>query len=339
MSDTQLDAGVAPGAAPPVSVVVRRTLKVGARADYEGWLRRVTPVLAGFDGHMGTTALWLSYREVVLVFRFATLDALLVWERSEQRATLLAEVAPLTEGEVGFERLTGLEAWFRMPSAGPGAGPPPRWKMALLTWIAAFPTIQLLNAVLGPVLAPLPTLVRGAVVGAVLVFLLTWVIMPRLAAFAAPWLASRVPTDTTRREATFPVAPAAVHALLADPRRLTEIHPLIDSVNVSFDGEEAGARVIRFTVVELVPIGPFRLRNHLKGEARWASLAEIELTGWSRPGVVVRSHWRLDAVGAGTHAVQRVDVEAPWWVAGFVFRTARAAHAALLDRVRARLAK
>ena len=45
----------------------------------------------------------------------------------------LARIEPMVEGESTRRQLDGLEAWFRDPK-----GPmPPRWKMALLTWIAA----------------------------------------------------------------------------------------------------------------------------------------------------------------------------------------------------------
>ena len=47
----------------------------------------------------------------------------------------LKRIEPMVEGEASYRNLGGLEAWFRDPH-----GPmPPRWKMALLTWIAVWP--------------------------------------------------------------------------------------------------------------------------------------------------------------------------------------------------------
>jgi hypothetical protein len=38
--------------------------------------------------------------------------------------------------------LTGLESWFTLPTQ-PGLPPPPRYKMALVTWVTIFPLITL----------------------------------------------------------------------------------------------------------------------------------------------------------------------------------------------------
>jgi antibiotic biosynthesis monooxygenase (ABM) superfamily enzyme len=43
-------------------------------------------------------------------------------------------------GPMRTEYLTGLETWFTLPT-DPGAPAPPRYKMALLTWITIFPLI------------------------------------------------------------------------------------------------------------------------------------------------------------------------------------------------------
>jgi hypothetical protein len=47
----------------------------------------------------------------------------------------LTRIEPMVEGEATYRQLEGLEAWFRSPHAPM----PPRWKMALLTWIAVWP--------------------------------------------------------------------------------------------------------------------------------------------------------------------------------------------------------
>jgi uncharacterized protein len=62
----------------------------------------------------------------------------------------LARIEPMVEGESTRRQLDGLEAWFRN-----GAEPmPPRWKMALLTWIAVWLASMLMRAILTPVLGP-----------------------------------------------------------------------------------------------------------------------------------------------------------------------------------------
>jgi len=91
---------------------------------------------------------------------------------------------PLVDGGWEYRHLSGLEAWFRSP-----AGPPPRWKMALLTWIGAWPASMAVQAILIPLLG-LTTphfIVAGAISGGIVV-VLTWIAMPLLVKVANRWL-------------------------------------------------------------------------------------------------------------------------------------------------------
>jgi antibiotic biosynthesis monooxygenase (ABM) superfamily enzyme len=67
-------------------------------------------------------------------------------------------------------------------------GSPPRYKMALLTWAAAFPLLTAVNVLLGPELASLPLLGRTFLVTGILTSVLTFVVMPRLTQLCATWL-------------------------------------------------------------------------------------------------------------------------------------------------------
>jgi uncharacterized protein len=55
---------------------------------------------------------------------------------------------------------------------------PPRWKMTIVSWRMAFQTIQILTLILGPLLRDLPALLRGAILGAMMVFVMTYGAMP-----------------------------------------------------------------------------------------------------------------------------------------------------------------
>lgn len=57
---------------------------------------------------------------------------------------------------------------------------PPRYKVALLTWAAAFPLLTALNVLLHPLLGALPLPGRTLLLTGLLIGLLTYVVMPRL---------------------------------------------------------------------------------------------------------------------------------------------------------------
>jgi uncharacterized protein len=69
--------------------------------------------------------------------------------------------------------------------------PPPRHKMALLTWPAAWGLITLILWVLGPVTATWPLPLRTLLVSVLMVLGLTWVVIPNLTRLFAGWLAPR----------------------------------------------------------------------------------------------------------------------------------------------------
>ena len=97
----------------------------------------------------------------------------------------LARVEPMVEGRSNRRQLYGLEAWFRDPKEPM----PPRWKMALLTWIAVWFVSMLMRGILAPVLGPnVPQVLEAGLVSASIVVMLTWVAMPFLVKIAHPWL-------------------------------------------------------------------------------------------------------------------------------------------------------
>jgi antibiotic biosynthesis monooxygenase (ABM) superfamily enzyme len=68
------------------------------------------------------------------------------------------------------------------------AAKPPRYRQALLTWVAAYPIITVILAVLGPEIARWPLALRTLVISVLMVAALTWLIMPTLTRAAGRWL-------------------------------------------------------------------------------------------------------------------------------------------------------
>jgi antibiotic biosynthesis monooxygenase (ABM) superfamily enzyme len=65
---------------------------------------------------------------------------------------------------------------------------PPRYKLALLTWAAAYALITLSLALLGPLMASWPLALRTLVLSVTMVVALTWFVMPRLTSIFRVWL-------------------------------------------------------------------------------------------------------------------------------------------------------
>jgi uncharacterized protein len=94
---------------------------------------------------------------------------------------------PITQFETRRRQLEASGAGQRAPRAATPAAPP-RYKLALLTWAAAYALITLTLAVLGPTMAAWPLALRTLLLSAVMVVGLTWLVMPRLTRLFRPWL-------------------------------------------------------------------------------------------------------------------------------------------------------
>jgi antibiotic biosynthesis monooxygenase (ABM) superfamily enzyme len=122
-----------------------------------------------------------------IVAHFSSQADLDAWTSSELRGRLVAEADEVSIGGLNVQQAAGLEAWFQLPGQ-PIVVPPPRYKMAVVTWVALLPLLIVTNLVATPVLAPLPPILRLVPISMVLVGLMTWAVMPLMTKAFRFWL-------------------------------------------------------------------------------------------------------------------------------------------------------
>jgi hypothetical protein len=179
-----------PGDDPPVTAVASRRVKEGREEEFEEWVSGLLAAANEFPGYLGSEVLRPAEPdddEYRIVFRFDHASNLERWESSQERRRLLGEVRPLLHEDEKVQVLTGLETWFTL-SSKPGEPAPPRYKMAVVTWLAVFPLITAIFVVFRPVLSQLPFLLRTLVLTLVMVTLMTYVVMPRMTRLFSFWL-------------------------------------------------------------------------------------------------------------------------------------------------------
>ena len=190
MEESNEDRGSAAGTNPPVTAVASRRVKRGREREFEEWVSGILAAANGFPGYLGSEVLRPGDApgddEYRIVFRFDRKSNLRAWEESEERHRWLREAEPLIHEE-RVHVLTGLETWFTLPWKA-GEPSPPRYKMAVVTWLAVFPLITVILTLFGPLLGLLPMLLRTLVLTAVMVSLMTYVIMPRPTRLFSFWL-------------------------------------------------------------------------------------------------------------------------------------------------------
>ena len=169
-----------------IHVAITRKVKAGSERAFEESLRALFQKSLDQPGVLGVHLIsppqGSASREYGILRSFADEHERDEFYRSELFERWQQHVAQLTEGERTYRELHGLEAWFRAPGA------PARWKMALLTWLGVWPTSFLVGTLIGPYLITLPRLIGAALIAALIVLCLTWVIMPALVKLFHGWL-------------------------------------------------------------------------------------------------------------------------------------------------------
>jgi antibiotic biosynthesis monooxygenase (ABM) superfamily enzyme len=171
-----------------IGIVVTRRVPVANVEAFEAVLRELLLVASKQPGQLAGDvvrgAVRGGEREYFIVYRFADEARLRAWEASPERRALVRRIDALTTGGRRNE-LTGLEAWFDLPS---GQLPPPRHRMAFVTWLGIWPLVSLALWLLAPYLVVLPFLLRTGTLSALIILTMTYVVMPQLAKLAEPWL-------------------------------------------------------------------------------------------------------------------------------------------------------
>ena len=182
--------------AAPVTVLITRRVRRGRAREFERLMAGMQTAAAGFPGHMGGFLIHPDQAEEACyrtLFAFDTQTHLQAWTQSAQRSQWQQRIAEVTHGDAAMRVLTGLETWFALPRARTKV-PPPRWKMALVTWAGIYPLVVLTSYTVTPLFGrylamPLAALfVTGLITGA-----MTWLVMPVLARLFAGWLYPAAP--------------------------------------------------------------------------------------------------------------------------------------------------
>ena len=176
------------------TLVVSRRIKAGREKEYSDWVRRVIAAANEFPGYRGVTTLaprGFDSDVRYVIWRFDNRKDLDNWERSEVRNKFFLEVQDYAEQR--YEKATGMETWFSLPDMHRVVAPP-KWKMFLVTTLAAFLVSFIIRYLLTPYLGSWPLIATSLIYSSLLVGVLTWLAMPRLSHLLRKWLyASRTP--------------------------------------------------------------------------------------------------------------------------------------------------
>jgi antibiotic biosynthesis monooxygenase (ABM) superfamily enzyme len=190
-------------AAHPVTALITRRVRRGCESRFEQLMAGLQAEAAAFEGHLGGYLIKPeSGGRYQVLFAFESDAQLAAWMGSAERRAWLERLATVSRDEGSMRVLSGLESWFALPGARTQR-PPPRYKMALVTWLGIFPLVLLLSNLIGPWLAPIHPALSVLVVTALVVVAMTWFVAPALTRLLASWLYPSEP----RADSTAPKIP------------------------------------------------------------------------------------------------------------------------------------
>jgi uncharacterized protein len=176
----------------PVTVVVRRRIKPGCEEAFESAMREFINFTLGFPGHREIHVVRPQpnhSREYTVVDKFIDGRAREAFKGSPEYKGWMGTLGELTEGPPTIEEMGGLAGWFTLPDE-PTAKPPPKYKMAIVTFFGVFPLALLIPRLLKPISTDWHPLLIGALINAGIVASLTWLVMPLLTRIFRRWLFS-----------------------------------------------------------------------------------------------------------------------------------------------------
>ena len=174
----------------PASATISQRIEPACEQAYEALLVGIHEEAKKFGGFIrrdvikSTVGNHLEYTHVI---HFDDEAHLRRWEHSPERQAWLSRMSSIAVHTTPLQVLTGLETWFTLSSEKPIL-PPPRYKMAMVTWLAIFPLITLVSYATGPIFGDLPIVVRVLAVTTAVVPLMTYVVMPRMTRLFRRWL-------------------------------------------------------------------------------------------------------------------------------------------------------
>ena len=176
-----------------VTTVICRKIRPGREKDYNNWVRRYLTLERKASGYLGTTIIVPGGSQSPLRYiirRFADKPAMEAWDNSGESLKLIEEANNYSTRH--YETSTGLETWFTLLDLKTlSQSPPPRWKMAIVIFFAAYAISSVSRSILNPFIGEWPLLGNAVIYTAILVVSLTNFALPIMNRLFRHWLYPR----------------------------------------------------------------------------------------------------------------------------------------------------
>jgi uncharacterized protein len=168
-----------------VNILIARNVKPERHADFEQVVRDWVAKATQFPGHLGVLMIRPGEHsdEYGAVLRFTNESRWNAFKDWPDYQRFLDQIRPMLSTSPVVKPLHGLEAWFT-----PADHAPPKWRMAILTFLGVCIMVYLFSTLIGHFLPTAPWIVKFLLGNALVVASLTWVTMPILVKLFHRWV-------------------------------------------------------------------------------------------------------------------------------------------------------
>ena len=164
----------------PVTIVKTHFVKPECQKAFESEFIKLSGIISKYPGYMGINIfrpLDSADGDYRVVIKFRSRQDRLNWTNSDDYKNWENLEKKMTIVPPRVYTVNGLETWFTLPG-NRVMKPPKKKRQMLVTWLAVFPLLSVLAPVESMLFGGLPYLLEKMINVAILVFLLTYVVMP-----------------------------------------------------------------------------------------------------------------------------------------------------------------
>lgn len=177
----------------PVTALIIRHVKPGHEAALDETIAEILALAAKAEGYLGSSILrgtQAGGAQLFAVLHFASRNDWERWCQSADARPLLDDALQHVSAPPEVKLAEGFAGWFDLPGA-PMPVVPPKWKMAVVTWLAIFPILSVFLTGTAPLMGDLHPVGRLFLNTLVIVPLMTWFVMPGITHVFRRWLFMR----------------------------------------------------------------------------------------------------------------------------------------------------
>lgn len=176
-----------------VSAVITYRISPSGKEEFSNGLKKLINSLRLAEGYLGSKVICRIASGVVeflFIVTFDTEERLSNWQKSPEVCEWEHEATALFIEGPRRDTFRGAEIWCVLNDSAQAVDPPPKYKLAIMSWLGIFPLVSLFLGIGGPYLNRMTFWPRVIVLTVVIVALMTYVVTPWLKRRLEGWLQS-----------------------------------------------------------------------------------------------------------------------------------------------------